>query len=522
MEKNVVETIRSLIGILNIPVTKSSIINEVNDNPDNENLYGISDILSKWNITNAAYHLTPAELDNEFCPFIAYLSKGIKEYEFVVVKHIDDQHATIINENYRNKVIERGEFNKLYNNTALVVEPEENAGEVNYKANRRKEIVEGFKIPFLVFGAVLLLSGFFIQGQSTGWYNIYLLLLKCTGLTAAVLLLVQSIESDNPYVKTLCFKGKHADCDDILTSRASRLFSWLSWSEIGMFYFSGTFLLMLFSYSVPGIPQTLAVLGTLCLPYIVYSLSYQAFIAKKCCVLCTAVQAVLLLEFFAHLGSLSNPLNLLNVTGFYRIAVSMLVPVLAWMIVKPLFKRSGELDAAKKTLAKFKHNDELFKKVLSEQPSYSVPNEDFSIVLGNPASKNIVTIVSNPYCGPCSKAHKALDEWLAVSDDLQVRVILTQTPQNNETGRHLIALNNNGDAELVKQALHDWYKQSKKDYQSWAKKYPANLESAVCDTVLQKQSEWCETADVRFTPLVILNGHQLPESYVIEDLKYLI
>ncbi|ASU33376.1 vitamin K epoxide reductase family protein [Mucilaginibacter xinganensis] len=522
MEKNVVETIRSLIAILNIPVTKTSIINEVNENPNNENLFGISEVLSKWNITNAAYHLSPAELDNDFCPFIAYISKGIKEYEFVVVKTIDDKEVTICNENYKNKVIERGEFNKLYNNTALVVEPEENAGEINYKANRQKEIAESLKVPLFILGAVLLLSGFFIQNRAFSWYNCLLLLLKSGGLTTAVLLLVQSIQSDNPYVKTLCFKGKHADCDEILTSRAAKLVSWLSWSEIGGFYFGGTFLLLLFSYTTPGVPETLAVLSAACLPYIVYSLSYQAFIAKKWCVLCTTVQAVLLAEFFANLSNFSNPLNHLTTVGFYRITISMLMPVLAWIVVKPLFKRSGELNAARKTLAKFKHNDELFKKVLSEQPSYNQPNQDFSIVLGNPASKNIVTIVSNPYCGPCSTAHKALDEWLAVSDDLQVRVVLTNTPQSSEAARHLVALNNTGDAELVKQALHDWYKQSKKDYPSWAKKYPADLDSVACDNVLRKQNEWCESVDVRFTPLVILNGHQLPESYVIEDLKYLI
>jgi len=378
------------------------------------------------------------------------------------------------------------------------------------------------KTPLLALAAVVFLSGLFIQSPVSLGRGLYWLSIKCAGLGASLLLVTQTLQVDNPLAKSFCFKGKHADCDDILTAKASHVFPWLSWSEVGMFYFTATLLLLVFSYGTPGIPETLAVLSALCLPYVVYSLSYQAFVAKKWCVLCTSVQAVLVLEFFVYTGHLSNPFAKLEIGGYYSLALAALFPVLIWALLKPLLKSAGELSSARKTLAKFRNNDELFKKELSAQPAYNLPNEDFAIVLGNPASKKIVTIVSNPYCTPCSITHKELDDWLSVSDDLQVRVILTNTQQGNETARHLVALNNTGDTALVKQALHDWYKQSKKDYTSWAKKYPADLQSALCDEVMEKQNKWCETADVRFTPLVIVNGHQLPESYKIEDLKYLV
>src|ERR1700743_3044296 len=140
MEKNVIETVCRLITILKVPVTRSTIISELSENPDNESLLGISETLSKWNITNAAYHLAPDELSIDYCPFIAYLSKGIEQYEFVLVTSIDDKQVVVSNENYKDKVLERNQFDKLYNGTVLIVEPEETAGEPNYKANRQKEI----------------------------------------------------------------------------------------------------------------------------------------------------------------------------------------------------------------------------------------------------------------------------------------------------------------------------------------------------------------------------------------------
>jgi len=519
--KNIIETICGLLQALDIRVTKTTVIKEINEQQHNETLLGFSEILSKWGVTNAAYSLTAEELNKDFCPFIAYMTMGIKQFEFAVVKNIDEQSVTLYNEHWKNYVIERSQFDKLYAGAVLLVEPEDNAGEPNYKNNRRLEIINRLRIPFAITTALLIISGFFIQYHNPGLQTITLLLLAVAGLSLSGLIIYQGIQKDSKLAKTLCFSDSHDDCDAIINSEASKVFQWLSWGEVGLFYFAGTFLIHLFCYNTPGIPRALAILSALCMPYVVYSLSYQAFFAKKWCTLCSAVMATLTLQFLLLFGQIANPTVSLTISGWYQLTICLVAPAAAWSIIKPWLISSTELIAAKKTLAKFKNNDALFKKVLSEQPSYDLPNPDYSIVLGNPASKNIITIVSNPYCNPCSKAHKTLDEWLAVTDDLQVRVILTKSPED-QTVRHLIALNNKGDARLIKHAMSDWYKQRKKDYPAWAKKYPINLDSTDCDLILQQQKDWCANADVRYTPLVIVNGHQLPENYLIEDLKYLI
>ena len=519
--KNIIETIYGLMQALDIRVTKTTIIKEVNEHQDSQTLLGFSEILSKWGITNAAYNLSAEELNQDYSPFIAYMNMGIKQFEFAVVKTINDQTVTLHNEHWKNYVMERKEFDKLYGGAALLVEPEDNAGEANYKNNRQREILNGLREPFAIGAFALLVSGFFIQDHTVVLQSIMLLLLNTSGLLLSALIVYQGIQKDSKLVKTLCLSGKNGDCNAIINSEASKIFSWLSWGEVGLLYFSGIFLVSLFCNATPGITQALAVFSALCLPYVIYSISYQAFIAKKWCIMCSAIMAVLTLEFLLLYGQIANPAIALTRSGWYQLALCLVAPAAVWSMIKPWLVSAAELLAAKKTLAKFKNNDALFKKVLSEQPSYDLPNPDYSIVLGNPASKNIITIVSNPYCNPCSEAHKTIDQWLSVTDDLQVRVILTKSP-NDQTVRHLVALNNKGDAKLIKHALNDWYKQRKKDYPAWAKKYPANLDSADCDHVLQQQSDWCASADVRFTPLVIVNGHQLPENYLIEDLKYLI
>jgi hypothetical protein len=34
--------------------------------------------------------------------------------------------------------------------------------------------------------------------------------------------------------------------------------------------------------------------------------------------------------------------------------------------------------------------------------------------------------------------------------------------------------------------------------------------------------EWCEEAEISFTPTIFINGRRLPEKYRIEELKYIL
>ena len=110
---------------------------------------------------------------------------------------------------------------------------------------------------------------------------------------------MQSLNANNPFVKNLCSLGGKNDCNAILKSDAAKVTSWLSWSEVGFFYFFGSLLsLLLASSSLP----LLAWLNLFALPYAIYSIAYQ-YRHKNWCVLCCCVQALLLLEALAFLSN---------------------------------------------------------------------------------------------------------------------------------------------------------------------------------------------------------------------------
>eukprot|EP01012_Entosiphon_sulcatum_P004812 TRINITY_DN11997_c0_g1_i3.p1 TRINITY_DN11997_c0_g1~~TRINITY_DN11997_c0_g1_i3.p1 ORF type:complete len:107 (-),score=7.57 TRINITY_DN11997_c0_g1_i3:778-1050(-) len=87
--------------------------------------------------------------------------------------------------------------------------------------------------------------------------------------------------------------------------------------------------------------------------------------------------------------------------------------------------------------------------------------------------------------------------------------------------RHISALTKFNDRTIVEHALKDWYAQTSKKYEDWAQKYPISFNCEM-NQVTQKQKDWCEMAEIDFTPTILINGYKLPEPYRLEDIKYLI
>jgi len=67
--------------------------------------------------------------------------------------------------------------------------------------------------------------------------------------------------------------------------------------------------------------------------------------------------------------------------------------------------------------------------------------------------------------------------------------------------------------------LNDWYRPEKKDYETFAGKYPMNGELQQQGTQLELMKKWCIEAEITHTPTVFVNGKKLPEFYDIPKLK---
>lgn len=511
-----------LLNILKIKITKTTVVDCLENHPQYPSLLSISDCLAELGVPNQAFQVDVSEfkLEELYFPFIAYLPENGGRY--IVVKKIDDE-VYFSDDLSGNQAIPLEEFLKRWEGVALYGSVALHSGEKGYLDKRILEILRLSLAPIVMLSLIGL---FFLNfaSQPVSLTFVILCVIKMIGLGFTLLLVFQSINSNNPLVVNLCkLGGTGNDCNVILKSDAAKITSWLSWSEVGLFYFAGSLLALIW---LPASEYLLSWLNVFALPYTIYSIVYQ-YRHKNWCVLCCAVQGLLVLEFVNNISfsNFSNAVNLNIIEGF-SILLSFFIPVMIWLYLKPILIDLSQVSSLKRQLNKFKYNNDLFFQALKNQPHHLVSKEVMPIIIGNISSKNVITMVSNPFCPPCAKTHAILDSWLKHEDDILIEMIFTSSSYEddpkNKFSQHLSALSQFGDEKLLKEALIDWYNSDNKDYNSWAVKYPVKKDKGDLSLMTESHRKWCEIAKIEYTPTILLNGYKLPDPYKLEDLRYLI
>lgn len=342
------------------------------------------------------------------------------------------------------------------------------------------------------------------------------------GIVITSLLLWYEIDKNNPLLQKVCTGIAKGNCNAILTGKASKVFSWLSWSEVGFFYFVGSLLALLF---IPNAINILAWLNILALPYTIFSVYYQWRVAKQWCVLCLAVQALFVL---GAANVLANNFLLPSILlSFLQIASCILLfglPALIWYSVKPFVLKLQEEKTTKRQYLRIKFNAEIFETLLKKQKQITISTDGIGIDIGNPKAKNEIIKVCNPYCGACAIAHPKIDEIIDHNNNVKAKIIFA-TPNdvdnvNFKTVQYLLAIAAMENSQITHKALDDWYLPSKQNYEAFAVKYKMNGELDKQNTKIEMMDKWCKATDIKFTPTIFINGYQLPDAYSIEDLEY--
>jgi len=520
-QSNATVVVDILLKSLGIKVSSSTLRKNLEDHPEYPSLKSISDCLEEWHVANQAYRVDLADYDSSemLYPFLAHIQH--KGGMFIVVSKIENGQVFYSDENNNNSIIKEESFLDTWTGVVLHATAKPLSGEKLYLEHTIQDNFNRARLPLLV-GIVFAAIFFSMDSEGLDLSYMISVCLKLVGVGVSTLLLLHSIDANNPLIQNLCSLGKKNNCNAILKSDAAKLTPWLTWSEVGFFYFAGSFLSLLIA---PGSAPLISWLNIFALPYTIYSISYQ-YSRKNWCVLCCTVQAILVAEFLTNLFAGANfSLLALDYSLVIKTLLCFMTPILIWSILKPILIGATLIAPLKGQLKKFKFNSELFGDALGKQPRYAIPDDLMPVRLGNPDAETTITIVSNPFCEPCAKAHQVIDEWLSYRNDIQFKIIFStadhQDDHKTKVSRHVSALSLSNDPILLERALNDWYSQNKKKYEDWAKKYPVHLNENLA-RVTQRQKEWCEMADISVTPTILVNGRKLPDAYRLEDIKYLL
>ena len=527
-----VNVVQQFVRLLNVKITASSVNETVLSHPDYPSLLSISDCFTQWKIDNAAVKIDGSRLAEIPTPFIGYIGGELK-----VVTQSDSDRIHYIEPDGESKSEDKISFLDRWHGVAFLAETNENSGQPNYTSERFIEQKKALAIPFIILlmAAWAIPAGYiFSLDHTTQDTFVYsgLILSKVLGISVCMMLLWYEVDKYNTTLKKLCSGvGAKTDCNAVLNSSQSKVFSWLSWSELGFIYFAGGFLTLAL---YPNLTFTIGALSLLALPYIIFSVTYQAFVIKQWCPFCLAIQVILLTEFLlngingfrfiADIQALQAATWSFLSLSILQLAIVYLIPSLALFSIKPLIIKTLKGNKSRFELNRLKANSDIFASMLSSQKRVVQWESNLGITLGNDQAQNTVIKVCNPYCDPCSNAHPEIKKLLNESQNVKVQIIYNTSYSGYDKGvepvRHFLAIHESNSQDHTKKALDDWYLNKNKNYKTYALNHPVDADLLAQDAKIKKMHDWTVLNDVAFTPTYFFNGVQLPAQYGLSDLKY--
>ncbi len=517
------------LELLKVKVSRTTLKESLLSHPDYPSLLSITDSLGRWHLQSMGLKADPDKLDQLPVPFVAYFKMG--GGQFLTVKEVTEEQVITLNNKGEEQTYTKEDFLKQWDGVSLLAKAGEESGETNYREVIRKERWAALRLPlaFLFLGFAGIGRWVVAAGGHTANLGYFTALLAghLLGVLVTGLLLWYEYDEHNPLLQAVCSAGKKTNCQAILGSKAAIVVGNITWSNIGFLYFTGGYLYML----ITGITllYPVFILSLLALPYIVFSVYYQAWVARQWCLFCLSVQAVLLLEALSALLIPQAPISLFPhfpIQFFIVLFISFILPAFAWLFTKTYLYQAKKGTEYRYQLARFKNNGEVFGAMLHHQPAMTSDPGDLGIRIGNPEAPNMLTKVCNPYCGPCAKAHPKIEELISENPDWQVQIIFTATGEDEDRrtapAAHMLAVAAQKDESQTRKALDDWYNAEEKDYERFAAKYPMNGELDLQKETLKAMDTWCKEVGITHTPTFFVNGYRLPDAYRdIAELKYI-
>lgn len=510
-EKNV---FTAFLNLLHVKHTKIYSDRYFNEHPHKYNLYGISKMLSDYGIENAGIKINDKnDILQIETPFIAHVS-----IDFVVVYKITDENVHYIWEG-RKVIVSIERFFETWSGVVLIAEPDEHAGEPAYSENRKKEYINKSQ-QVILYSAIglLIVSSLFISDLYTNAGLLLLLVVNLTGIYISYLLVLKLLKIYSSHSDKICSLFKQADCNDVLNSKAAKLWDIIGWSEIGLGYFMTNILIILF---FPQLLSFLAIINIYALPYTFWSFWYQKFKARQWCPLCLIVQAILWGIFFINLSFDFIAVPALS-ADYLFVGCLYLIPMILINLLIPQLGQGKKVENMTQELKSIKLKDEVFNALLQSQPFYAINKSTSAILFGNTNSKNLITIVTNPHCEPCAKLHQKMAKLLYDSkDQFCIQYIFLDFDGMEESSNYLTAVYYNYDLNKTEEVYTEWFNNGGKyNRELFIKRYPVKKDAQIEDEIVAHKA-WQKEAKINSTPTIFINGFQLPAFYQLEEFSLL-
>lgn len=462
-------------------------------------------------------------LDDLAIPYSASVcdKEQYEELSYPLLAHIVDDgrndfipvyKPTDFTENQRG-ILDNWDGVSLYIAPASVIT---NADHNTLFVKEKKQTATQLTVFFILASLLLIMAGIHVR-----WVLIGLQLLSIVGAIICGMILLHRLGKDNAFTEQLCAADSGHGCHTVLQSKAA---AWkgISLGDAGIVYFVGFAIYV----AVASLVTNPAGLNLLIVPVAsgiivaIASFLYQWLVVKAWCRMCLSIDLVLCLQAIVTYLMLEPNFSInIGAESLLLVAFSFLLPATAWGIYKQKIQQYDSAENEHIKALRFKRMPEVFLSLLQQQRQVDITPWEDDIVLGNPQASLQLMVACNPYCGPCAKAHKEMEELLfSYPDEIGITIRFTvkaDLPVNKKTMAvsHIVAAWQNGH----KNAVDAWFDQM--DLEPYRTKFPGEPKNLLLSETLQKHAQWTVHTKITHTPTFFLNGYEWPKMYKLTDLK---
>ena len=504
-KKPEVTLIKQLLNENGIAHNPDYLTRKLTGNPYYPSAKAIHETLRLYKIDNMIVKAPlPVLVKENAFPFISLLQIK-REKRWVIIREVNNhtvRYYDVVDE--KTNAIPSKQFEILWMGVSLLYsvtpqssEPFFNVNKAAAKRNRIRNVLKYSAIALVVVS----ISNLFRNGSS-----LLILLFPCIiGLILCVMLWLKKHGKANRTLSKFCNFNKKTDCDAVIYSKASRLFGIFDLSELGLFYFSGISLLLVYQF-IAGLKAPLMEIvwytGAITVLFSFYLVTYQAFRVKKWCVFCLAVQGISWLLFgIVHSNHPPNS----EPISFSDISMAILcfgLPMLLWELgLRKMLISHFEFDIINKKYQRLIKDHAVFDYLLSQSPKFMYPwKPSFAFTINSSKAPHTITCFLSPTCGPCKKLYHVLNRLFKGNDLFHIVIyIVSKGKKDNAVMEKILS------SPRTVEVLDDWFMHSR------------TTAGKTMSEDISDYRQWLSKVDIAVTPQIYVNQRLLPIEHSLLD-----
>ncbi len=481
------------------------------EHPHKYNMYGLKKMLDVYGVKTLGVCSNTKDLSGLNSPCILHIYG-----DFVIGLEYDADTVTYLQHGKKTTIGHDG-FKRIWTGNALVVEETTEAVEPDYRKHQWNELIsmaKTYSIPIMLILATVvgMINNFSIIGS----FGIIRIVQSLVGILVCAMLMEKQLIGSSYYGDRVCSLFHHADCNSVLDGPMAKVFG-ISWSEIGLGYFIANILLLsLFPVS----SCIVAVINWVVMPYGLWSIYYQWRIAKSWCILCIIVQAIIWAMGVTTIISYFIVPFIFNIVDGLLSCIVFTICIMVVHQYASAHVADRERIRAVQQYRSLKANNIVAKALIERCEYHETTFNDSSIIFGHPEAEVRVTILSNPHCTPCARMHVEVEKLLNSNcENICVQYIFSSFNEILEDScRYLIAVYQNKGQQYAREIYSNWYTGEKYNHEKIMRLCADEIHTEEVEKEWKKHCIWRKLNGLMVTPTVLVNGHEFPKEYSLNDL----